>query len=87
MENEDLQKKLLERRKALGLTQREAAARSGIPFGTYVFAEIYGKMGFKVRHDVLSWLIKSESKPSPNNKAITHAEEKSRRRKHPDRVS
>ena len=60
----DLATKLREMRIALGLTQQQAAAASGIPYGTYLAAEQYGKMGFKVRSRVTAWLANGGSKPS-----------------------
>jgi len=49
-------------RRALGLTQQEAARSSGIAYGTYVAAELYGRMGLRVRPKVIHWLAHAGSR-------------------------
>lgn len=49
---------LKEKRERLRLTQKQASAASGIPYGTYVQAETYGRMGEKVQLAVHRWVHK-----------------------------
>jgi len=47
---------LRQKRDRLRMTQEQAAAVSGIPYGTYVQAETNAKMGRKVQAAVHRWL-------------------------------
>jgi len=56
MQENALREQLIARRTALRLTQKDAAAKSGISYGSYIVAETYGRMGFKIRTQVIAWL-------------------------------
>ena len=56
-----LQTALKRKRLQLGLTQKQAAAESGISYGTYVQAETYGRMGTRVASRVTTWLNKGNA--------------------------
>ncbi len=60
---------LLNKRKRLGLTQAQASVVSGIPYGTYIMAESYGRMGNKVIARVNEWLKRPDA--ADKNKIAT----------------